>query len=613
MERANPKGYGSPDIRIWDSNGKVQIDNIDKFVFKYSEDNDDVCTLTFTTKDLYIRDQAPFQADARWKIQWGYKSSPEFPEGLYSNVRTMYVRDIKSTYDTRGVTMTINLSNLASYLRQMDSRGNGMMQNVTLGDVATSFADGLGLQIKLDEDAIIDGNGQLQIKAHRKNDLVSDLTFASFLNAQLKAKDKDASRLGLNTKSGGTLDPSKPLGIKDLPDTFVLREDMFMGNSHWQTLKQMIREEAMPGINLVGRDDLLILTYRNLNKKPIHTYVFEGPQDGELLSFSPEERRYKKSKTNFKVLTAQRLIKGATVNFITQADLNTWSGKDAMKHNNLIIGPEEYALFESILPALREGEENRVKVPDDIKRLIEKDVNTILEGSNIELVLIPLNIEGKRVKLDKAGNQVNNLALSGYYEAYIEVVGNRQFSRASGNTRDPELNRLNPQQLDSYIIKNVTANYSKKESEKTAIPLGEATNRIDGTSAPSIQGTLIPLRKFLPVGTNEANVAANQALNDLDEAENDTNPANFKAIGQPNMESEQVIVINNVAKRDAGRYWIKELTHTINRSGGYIMEGELTRNAVNKSGTELEGRVPDDNQVDDRRTIDETPEPNTVN
>jgi hypothetical protein len=108
----------------------------------------------------------------------------------------------------------------------------------------------------------------------------------------------------------------------------------------------------------------------------------------------------------------------------------------------------------------------------------------------------------------------------------------------------------------------------------------------------------------MPLGSNDT-TAINEALNDADEAENDTNPASFRAIGQPKMESENVLIIQNVAIRDSGRYWIKEVTHTITRSGGYIIDGVLTRNTVNKSGTEIPERLAETSDPTNTRTINE--------
>lgn len=596
MKRANPRGYGAPHIRIWGPSNQILTENIDKFRYRYLEEEPDRCEVTFKTNNRYIRDEEPFQADAKWKVQWGYLPTPEFPAGLYSPIRTVYVREISTTYDDKNITLQIIATDGASYLSQIDPRGaSGLYQRVTFGDVVRNFTEQLGLTIKVDTDAFIDGNGKLQIRGTRTGGLTEDIKLANFLN-----KIRLADRGGDLTHAGGTADGMKPLSVKELPETFVLYEDMFAGVSMWQTIKDLLIKEAVPGLSLSSRDNDLIITQRNLNKKPIHTYPYDPNADGELLMFRPEEKRYKVSKTrNYSIEVHDRLNKITKVKHVTSDELyGRVYLENLAKSNPNIITAEQFEVYQQFVSSVDSTGQRYIMKPE-LYKFISNQVNTIPEGCEITLVAVPLDNRGNKIDpKPKAGtNIVPNFQFSGFYEAYIEIKGNREQTRQGPITKKTE---------DATVLKNLI---DKKSLGNLVSPA-----YVDNTSVPTQKAMIIPLTKFVPHGTNDGDTAYNKALNDMYKAENETNPAMFKAIGQPNMENLNVLVITHVAKRDAGRYWIKNLDHDISKSEGYIITGELTRNSKGTSGTEFpsnitdEELVPKDSLIDTSRDITSNPQ-----
>lgn len=575
MKRANPKGYGAPYIKVWGPDGEVITDSIDHFQYKYLEDSSDEAHFTFKTNNRYIRDKKMFQGDARWKVQWGYLKSPEFPEGLNSKIRTVYVRELKTTYDDKNITIKVTCTDGAAYMSQIDPRGN-LFQNVTFGQVVNTFAGQLGLTVMYDTDVFIDGNGQLQIKAYRKEEFTEKIKYANFLN-KIRAVGKNSSDA---THAGGEVTPLAPLKLDQLPNEFVLYEDMFMGNSMWQTLKKMVAQENIPGMILTGRDDNLYLSQRNLNKKPIHTYEYDPSVDGELLMFSPEEKRYKKSKgTNFAIQIHDKLNKKTKVQYANTSDIaENRKIEQLAAINPNIVSQEQLDYYKALIPQIEKGLKQRINISKEAYDRITKSVNTILEGCQIWLNFTPLDRMGRQLGIGGLKNRMDVVAnepaefsqFSGYYEAYIEILGNTQQTRTG----------VNKQEEDRSLTQEIVG-------KKKGSGFSSSSASVDNTSVNTVRGEIIPLRRFISGGTNDDQLKL-KALNALEKAEFDVNPAEFKAIGQPEMEAQNVLIINKVAKRDAGRYWIKNLTHTISKSEGYIMTGELTRNSRGSTGDDLD-------------------------
>jgi hypothetical protein len=610
MKRANPMGYGSPYIKVRGCLNEPLTYNIDSFVFKYCEDDDDTCTIVFKTDDVYIRDNVSFQQDVAWKIQWGYLPSPEFPEGYNSRIRKMAVRDIDTTYDRNGVVSRVTLSNFASYLRQYDPRGAGSsMQGVSLAEVVNNFASTLGLTVKFESGTNgveIDGNGDMSIVASGENNSIANIKYAYFLNQLEQAKNPE------NINKSSSLEwQQKKWDPKNLPKNFTLHEDMFHSNSAWQTIKRLIREEKTPGLKIVGRDDLLLITKRTLSKTPIHTYTYQGDKDGELLSFDSSKKRYKKSKAFDHRLGAwNTVIKEKTVQFVSKEDLpNTNKLRNMVKDDrNHIISPEQYTMLKEAIKNIDEGKGGKIPISPEQLKLISHDVNTgigynngELTGVQFDLILNPVDFEGIPIqttttkKVFKTGGIFSggkwvdevtviddwNKNFSGYWRAFISIKGGKQQSRTNIMTD----RQLGP--TVNGLSRSDPADGSQWPKENLDfINTQNVTTPTDASSTESQRAIILPIKRFYDVGTNEG-TAVNEILNDLEQTENDTNPATFKAVGQPLMEAQEVLEFKNLAIRDSGRYWIKDLTHTITKQGGYIMDGELVRNMLNSTYNDI--------------------------
>jgi hypothetical protein len=617
MIRANPKGYGTPYVKVWGSDNKLITQQIDNFTYKYSEDGDDIADITFKTKDLFVRDEMSFQDDARWKIQWGWLPTPEYPKGIHSNVRTIYLREIKTKYDFSGVTIKIQGTDGASFMNQLDPRGQGLFQNVTLGQMLNTFTEQLGLKVVYDTDAFLDANGKLSVKAYRMGGPINRIKFANLLNTlrdpkggRIEPKRRalgldefvgepiqlDASNTILHdpripeTHSGGEIDAQPLIDMANLPDTFVLHEDFFCENTVFKTIKKLLNEEAVGGLKVYGRDDLLVMTRRNLAKKPIHIYEFTGNEDGELLSFEPQSKRLKKTKAaKHRIGQWNTRFKEKIVQFVDAKDQTNVYMDQLAKLDPNIITSEELELYKQTIEGFSIGKKFNI-TPSQYK-LITKDVNTILEGCQITFIIYPLDRQNKPLRKNKDNppttfGQVGNpdtfdtTNFSGYYRGYVSIKGNRQQTISNPNNKAEEASVI------QNIVNSKDAGFLK-------------TSVIDNTSVGITKEILRPLRKTINLGTNDEK-KINSVLNDLEKAEHDLNPATFLAVGQPRLESSEVIIINNVAKRDAGRYWIKEITHTISKSNGYTMSGQLTRNAVGVVGNESLDKTteaPDDEAI----------------
>lgn len=667
MKRANPRGYGSPYINVWGSDGELIDYQIDSFVFKYCEDDDDSCTIIYKTDDVYIRDSLSFQQDAQWKIQWGYLPSLEFETGLNSNIRKMYVRDIDTTYDRAGITSRITLSNLGSYLRQYDPRGAGsLMQGVSLATVVDNFCSTLGLKVKYDG-VMMDSNGDLTISTELASKATPgfrgfnsamgegqgpivnpDIKFAYFLN-QL---EQNREEYKVNKSSSLEKKP-QVFGPNNLPQNFVLHEDMFQSNSAWQTIKKLILGEKTTGLKIVGRDDLLLITKRTLNKTPIHTYIYRGDSDGELLQFDSSKKRYKKSKAfDHRVGAWDAVIKQKTVQFVTADEIpNTNKLKNIVKADRgNIISPEQYKILVEASKSIKENHMGLIPLTLDDLKLLSRDMNTGVErnaeghltGLEYYISVMPVDFDGNEIQTTKTTTTYKSILgskylpgwdvkeetpienweknFSGYYRAVIVVKGGKQLSKTNNlknkpiiekpiryykssgnnaygmNTGSGWVDGVEPTYGDhneSYQLKD---NMDFSNTQNTSTPT-------DNTATLSQRVSLLPVKRFIDLGTNDP-TAVNEILNELEEAENDTNPATFKAIGQPEMEAQEVLEILNVAVRDAGRYWIKELTHTITKQGGYIMTGDLVRNMLQGNSTDVNTKeVPVANE-DENKTLD---------
>jgi len=211
--------------------------SIERFQYVYSEEGDDLATLTFTGIKKEQVDNPEFQERAEIKVIWGFI-------GGNSKERLVYVDNPKWTMNKDGIKVVLECTDKATTAKQTKSKA--IYQDKDYLDVATNIANKHGLKMVYMDSK----EGQIAL----------------------------TQGLEYNKKF-----------LRDKGITFKTRPNIPQANkSDAQFLYEQGRKEPEQ-IYAETRDDTLIIKKRDFNQTPYRAYTYQGGT-GELLSFEPETK-----------------------------------------------------------------------------------------------------------------------------------------------------------------------------------------------------------------------------------------------------------------------------------------------------------------------------------
>ncbi len=229
-------GYGSPYVEVHTSLGKV-VENVTEFTYNYSQEGDDTCQITLEAAgdDVTLPDKPEFQEGVILKVLWGYIGSE------VSKSRTVVIRNTKAHYAENKISLDLLCTNRASLLKHTSSK---KVRKGNVKDIADEITKDTGIQV-----TVVASGGQ-----------------PTFTEGALGG-GKNRLEEGLRV-------------YPQLPQA---------GRSDYQLLEHAAENDPAGPLELIGRDNEIIIQRRNLNQKPIRSYTY-GDTTGLLMNFTPESK-----------------------------------------------------------------------------------------------------------------------------------------------------------------------------------------------------------------------------------------------------------------------------------------------------------------------------------
>lgn len=123
-----PEGYGMPLAWLYTPSGDVlrDFDNtpitkyVESFEYEYAEEEDDTCDIKLKLPNVNSLDLPYFQQDVVLHVQWGFMLNNG--KVIKSPVRKVAIRDLTTAYTTGGIDLTLECTDLVSYMKGFRSK-----------------------------------------------------------------------------------------------------------------------------------------------------------------------------------------------------------------------------------------------------------------------------------------------------------------------------------------------------------------------------------------------------------------------------------------------------------------------------------------------------------
>jgi hypothetical protein len=264
----------NPFVTVVDFRGNTLSDAISDFSYKFSEEEDDACDITFDGPDPKMADRAEFQEGKLMVVKWGYIG------GSISRERTVFIFDTKTDYTEEGIKLSLTCHEKFA-LAKMDSVSNKNLRQLKK-DTPIIFSPEVLSNLSLEVE-----KGSPELNALLKDN-----------NINLKTVKKG------NAQGGNTV------------------VTYYNGNlSTFQNLRSFLDKTPGGPYVIDSRDNSVTIRTRNFAQPSTVSYTYGG--DGNaLLKFSPETKnRSKGSNVNkIKVTSWDRKKKQAVTHQITASD-----------------------------------------------------------------------------------------------------------------------------------------------------------------------------------------------------------------------------------------------------------------------------------------------------
>lgn len=256
-------GLGKPIFTITDRvNNQILVENafeertlsplsnyVKSFSYDYDEENDDKCVIVLGFEKVSQLNNPIFVEDNILKVQWGYVLPGNIQ--VLSPARTIAIREISPSYTKSGITLTLECTDLVSYLRR---------SRLNLKSDSNNFVDWL-------------------------KEIVNDeFTAAIRVKNEVLYIDKQQSRAYEKTDDGQIFAIDNARSFKEL---FIAVPDTLIGGkskSITAELQERLNTSKDGPAYLDGRDANINIIIRDYNQAPWVTYTLAGGF-GEIVSF----------------------------------------------------------------------------------------------------------------------------------------------------------------------------------------------------------------------------------------------------------------------------------------------------------------------------------------
>lgn len=503
---------------------------VERLNYVYDEEGNDCATIIINELDHDAPDKAEWQEDAKLRVKWGY---------IHGNSaeRLVYLKDLKWEFTKAGRKLTLQAYEKGATTKQTKSKG--LYTDTDLPTLIQKTAEKHALKAYV----------QVPLKPGETASQPLKLAIAKYLNDtdpnSRFTKARNLAREADQVSGGGRSYLSQQI-MSDLQFDFSKKTNVPQAN---KTDAHLLKEEGLkePGGEWLAetRDDDIILKRRDYNKKPYKTYIYEGGT-GELLSFTPETKNKSKlgaavnAMFSFWDQKSKEFMQGmaqANAELMDQKMiyLSKW-----MRDSGLI--PKAYLLKP------KKREDLTGLIINNFTGVSSSDENSVLSVYQKSLSKIILSedklIQGEEIK-DK--NDVVGTI-------YIPLGGVPDKNYGTTNPVD------NLRRPDLVAQREVTGEELKKmvtEAELTA------TGSVHSVTAESEE---------------EAFAKAN---NPRENSDIKRNPALALIVGDPLIETGEVITFQGLGVKYSGNYYNIKCTHTVEPQSGYTTSIELARNGHN--------------------------------
>lgn len=240
---------------VLDANGKYLSSRLTKFKYSYDEENDDECNIKFSFPDSSYCDNIIFNADTVLKVQWGYVTPRN--QLIKSPERSIAIRDIKTDYTDSGVELTLECTDLISYIKNVKT--NSIKKSSYFVDWLKEVSEGkFKATITLDGfKTIIDKQGT--VKDFNFDKKANKVTQVAVDNARFETREV---KLNFTRILKG-----KSLALNNAIDDMLMDMDSQDG--------PLLQDST---------DDVLEIRPRNFEQDIFKSFTYKGTT-GELLSF----------------------------------------------------------------------------------------------------------------------------------------------------------------------------------------------------------------------------------------------------------------------------------------------------------------------------------------
>lgn len=529
---------------ILDSRGRPLSRHITDFEYLYDEEEDDQCNIEFQFDDMAQFNLPYVDNDVVILVQWGFVT----PSGKFikSPKRKVAIRDIESSYSTKGLTLKIECSDLVAYLKGYKTQAVRKFKNpnakIAIGAINKQEDNLLDWARE-----IADGKFKATITDDRTAlhfDLQGGVTVADYdpKTNKYRAVARDVTavpRKFFNQFAVGKVikGKSKALhnGIQDLLDSMVAANG---GNFIMDTT-----------------DDELAIRARNFEQDIFKHFLFKGePRD--LISFKSSTDTRKTSEdisTSSGVDPYSKEVNSTKVGFADTSEDKTQDEKKPPKKKPL--NQKQWEFYRSWVRTIE---------PEEIKA--DKIAEIAEKGETIEEVRAREKAERERLK--QINEESFNKALEEYADNFIELYTKNIKENIDDQSAPPDL----------VYIKEVAENnrelgeYAKADNyqyplERVTIPVQEVM------CLPAFQSKL----KGKLTDQKEELVEKLNLIGKAVEKMQRKHEATATVMGDPSLMKARVYGFFGLSNKDTGRWYATSVSHKISVGGGYICEMELIR------------------------------------
>lgn len=524
----------APFIKITTTTGEIFNEKeVVGFTYKYSEEDDDVAEITIQSGDVMLCDRPGVQEGEALTCTWGYL------DGGPVQTRKVYIFDTKAEYSEEGVVLNLTCHekfvmtkmNVAAPKNPSTSKEKDPNKIIIQSDVLNNI--------------------------FINNKSTSNLGFfdkATNLNPRDKALIERSINDPAFKNDGTTLRPTQETmydyedpqidarNIRVTRNTDSLNVTFYNGNAPtYRSLREYLDKAPGGPYVIDSRDDEVTIRTRDMGQRPLFDYAYGG-EPGTLLTFSPETKNRSKASTSENV---------KTISWDTENQKATVSTSE-----NKSEGQTQQYLWEKLQQA-----NSSVGTPEWFKNLQNQPLRPRLVGDAAAAVGIKEWPQVTEYMGDKGDERYKPYTLN---DGNILYTDNKEMGKGTTG-----------QNLGSGTL-------APRDNTSTILP-----HYIRKTPVKNAPG------KSIVLGAETAPQAKAYAENTRTNSQLENNPATATMVGNPLLKSGIIITISNVARRHAGKYYIKDCTHTLDDNGYITSIDVMVRPGIKTSSTKVDVRPPE--------------------